>query len=105
MVSVCDSGESGICQKPELASIYERYELLTSETMSRLLLVSSLRHSMVSNQHILMSPDRLGTAIIAAHQEVGSSMLAMTPSDSIPWSSCLTFSRSGKGTLREVNSA
>ena len=51
---------------------------------------------------ILTVPSFLGTTTIPAHQGVGTSILEMTPMDSMRASSSFTFMRSGSGTFLGV---
>ena len=110
VVRYFDSSASGICQKPLFAS-----SLLNSVAPDSCAKVSSTlgigwvsrnTHSFKGfrSMQIRMSPDRLGTTTIPAHQGVYWVTFEMMPVASILCSSVRTFSRSGIATFLGVNS-
>ena len=95
---------NSICQKPKLASIFENMVAFSNDANdcstkgSKCLSLHTALFNFVRSTHILTPPFPFGTTTIPAHQDVGSSILEMTPSCSIHFNSALTFGSKEIGT-------
>ena len=104
VVRTADALSNSICRKPELASIFENMVAFSNDANdcstedSKCLSLHTALFNFVSSTHILTLPSPFGTTTIPAHQDVGSSILELTPSCSIHFNSTLTFGSKEIGT-------
>ena len=111
VVSMADSLASGICQNPELASIFENTLALANCARACSTAGSGCRSrrthlfNHVRSTQIRTLPSALGTTTMPAHHSVGSRTRLTTRISSMRSSSALTLGSNGIAIRRGVDSA